>query len=631
MKMGTSLQLTASATAIALSTTACSHGQVARIQAPGSLAVTPAKEASFADRAHKTRADRKAADAVVAAERAVAASPHDAGCRAQLGKAYLADGRFASAEMALRDSLALSPDQPATVLRLAIAQIGRNDFGGAHATLAAAPTETPPADLGLAFALSGDTEAGIALLDNAARSHGADARVRQNLALAYAIAGRWEEARAIAAQDLPANEVNAQLLSWTQIANARAGWQPIAALFGVKPMLLDPGQPEQLALAPEAAPQATAVAMSAPVDPAPQASVIEPVTPAPVAAAGAIISAAPSVTASASVPAEAAPPLVASAASPVKAAAPDTASASVPAKPKTPVAASEPAPIEAAAPVAVAAAVPAKAAPSVTASVATPVKASALVTASISVPADAYALLAASAPAPIKAAAPVAVATSVPAKAVARATRAVARQAPVTATASISVKSAPPVRKNTPAPRKSEHLVATVERPVNATRYKPNHVVAEQGSPPLSPLTRVASIRQVRTARGGWAVQLGAYGSEKRTEAGWKEAVAQYRELNAYIAAGSVFQLHGATLHRLSIAGLPTLDAARRVCRAIKSRGGDCFVRNAADDAPLEWALRAVSARHEALAMENHVIAREIGRSLSGKLGRSRARRTSRA
>jgi len=56
--------------------------------------------------------------------------------------------------------------------------------------------------------------------------------------------------------------------------------------------------------------------------------------------------------------------------------------------------------------------------------------------------------------------------------------------------------------------------------------------------------------------------------------------------------------MQSATLHRLSIAGFPTRAAARSVCLAVKARGADCFVRTAAGDAPLQWALAAMRARN---------------------------------
>jgi cytochrome c-type biogenesis protein CcmH/NrfG len=52
------------------------------------------------------------ASAISLAERAVEASPNDAGFRALLGNIYFASGRFASAESAYRDSIALLSSQP---------------------------------------------------------------------------------------------------------------------------------------------------------------------------------------------------------------------------------------------------------------------------------------------------------------------------------------------------------------------------------------------------------------------------------------------------------------------------------------------------------------------------------------
>jgi cell division septation protein DedD len=109
---------------------------------------------------------------------------------------------------------------------------------------------------------------------------------------------------------------------------------------------------------------------------------------------------------------------------------------------------------------------------------------------------------------------------------------------------------------------------------------------------------RVAAIRQAENAKGGWVVQLGAYSSAARIEAGWQGAVHHYGPLDGYVPASAAYEMQSATLHRLSIAGFPTRAAARSVCLAIKARGADCFIRAAAGDAPLQWALRAARARN---------------------------------
>jgi hypothetical protein len=108
----------------------------------------------------------------------------------------------------------------------------------------------------------------------------------------------------------------------------------------------------------------------------------------------------------------------------------------------------------------------------------------------------------------------------------------------------------------------------------------------------------IAAVRQAESAAGGWVVQLGAYSSVARIEAGWQGAVHQYTPLDNYVPASAAYEFQSATLHRLSIAGFPTRAAARSVCLAIKARGADCFIREAAGDAPLQWALRAMQQRN---------------------------------
>lgn len=76
----------------------------------------------------------------------------------------------------------------------------------------------------------------------------ADARVRQNLALAFALAGDWAQARAVAAQDLPADQVDARITEWMSFAKPGSSNQQVAALIGVSPAANDPGQPVRLAL-----------------------------------------------------------------------------------------------------------------------------------------------------------------------------------------------------------------------------------------------------------------------------------------------------------------------------------------------------------------------------------------------
>jgi D-alanyl-D-alanine carboxypeptidase len=207
--------------------------------------------------------------AIDLAERAVAKTPRDAGFRGLLGNCYFAAGRFASAESAYKDALTIYSNQPQVVLKLALVQIalGKNDE--AIGFLAAGRSVLDDSDYGLALALAGHPADAIAVLEPAAREVDADARVRQNLALAYAFAGDWTKARTVAAQDVPASQLDARIQQWMQLAKPQHASDQVASLIGVTPAAVDAGQPVQLALNKGDTHQALAVAAPAP-PPVPQ-------------------------------------------------------------------------------------------------------------------------------------------------------------------------------------------------------------------------------------------------------------------------------------------------------------------------------------------------------------------------
>jgi len=186
--------------------------------------------------------------AIELAERAVAKNPDDAGFRTLLGNAYFAGGRFRSAEAAYTDSLTIYGKQPQVVLKLALSQIALGNNAAAVQSLDAGRPVLDTSDYGLALALAGRADEAIAVLDPAARQVGADATVRQNLALAHALRGDWAEAKTIAAQDVPAGQLDARMQQWMQLASPRHASDQVAALVGVTPAASDAGQPVQLAL-----------------------------------------------------------------------------------------------------------------------------------------------------------------------------------------------------------------------------------------------------------------------------------------------------------------------------------------------------------------------------------------------
>ena len=244
----------------------------------------------IATRAQAALAANDLSTAVSLAERAVENSPRDAGFRALLGNCYLASGRFASAESAYRDSLSLVASQPQIVLKLALVQIAQGKNDEAKNLLAMAQSVLDPADIGLALALAGDPQAAVAVLEPAARAIGADARVRQNLALAHAFAGNWEQARTVAAQDVPADQLDGRIQQWMALATPARASDQVAAFIGIQPAAGDPGQPVRLALNKEdAARQAAAQPVEAPAAELTSVATVElpPVTEQPVAIAAA--------------------------------------------------------------------------------------------------------------------------------------------------------------------------------------------------------------------------------------------------------------------------------------------------------------------------------------------------------
>jgi Flp pilus assembly protein TadD len=282
---------------LGVSTVACTTGtsHVASIadQAPNAKQVAT----KSADKARSALVAHKGLAAVDAAEQAVSLSPNDAAYRMLLGQSYLAAGRFASAETSFRDSLTLNADQPKAKLNMALAEIAQGQLGEAQAVLHGLGGQIPVGDLGLALALSGDRQTAINMLSDLVRSGKSDARARQNLALAFALNGQWREARAVAMQDTPPNQINDQIGHWAEFATPQsAGPVQVAAMLGVKPAS-DPGLPTALALAapaPSAAPVALAAADPAPaIAPAPAPAVVSAPAAAPVQVAAV---AAPSVT-----------------------------------------------------------------------------------------------------------------------------------------------------------------------------------------------------------------------------------------------------------------------------------------------------------------------------------------------
>jgi Flp pilus assembly protein TadD len=252
MKKNVTLQIAASTLVLGLTVVGCKPaGSLYRPASASANVVTgEAAAAKVYEQARIAVQKADLASALGFAERAVELSPRDAGYRMLLADLYLKNGRFLSAEQAFTDVLTLDPGNNRATLSLALAQVAQGKSREAMERLDRV-SSAAPADAGLAYALAGQPQRAIELLGEAARAPGATARVRQNLALSYAIAGDWQKARVIASQDLSPNDVASRLEQWASFANPTSAHLQVATLLGTSPVQ-DAGQPTRLALAPSA-------------------------------------------------------------------------------------------------------------------------------------------------------------------------------------------------------------------------------------------------------------------------------------------------------------------------------------------------------------------------------------------
>lgn len=289
-------------------------------------AENPAAAANRAERATRDLARGRIDRALASAEDAVAFAPNDASHRVLLGNIYMSAGRFASAASSFEAAEQLGATDRRAVIGRVLSLVATGHQAEAHAIIEAHAQDLPASDYGLALALAGDVDRGGLVITDIIRAGNATPRDRQNLAFIYALAGRWLEARLIAAQDLGPARVGPRIEQWAAMLQSNSGLMRVAALMQVTPQN-DGGMPVRLALR-NAAPvtfAANNVADPAPVEqyaPPPPANTSEMVDAALAeadAAAASPVPVAPVVLAAADVPppvASAPPPPVEAATSP---------------------------------------------------------------------------------------------------------------------------------------------------------------------------------------------------------------------------------------------------------------------------------------------------------------------------
>jgi tetratricopeptide (TPR) repeat protein len=200
-----------------------------------------------AEAAHSKKAERKLGKTIALAEKRVQKAPQDAAARASLGNTYLLAGRFESAVTALEDARYLGDTSARSALGLALAQVGVGNGAAAVAVLDSARDTIPVSDYGLALALAGETGRGVDVLAQALRGGENTAKLRQNLAYAYALDGRWNEARVMASQDVPADQLDKRITGWAKQGKPEDFRLRVASILGTS-VRADEGQPAYLAI-----------------------------------------------------------------------------------------------------------------------------------------------------------------------------------------------------------------------------------------------------------------------------------------------------------------------------------------------------------------------------------------------
>lgn len=253
-----------------------------------SVDVQAKKAHGWAKKAEALFAKGKTEKALGFAEAAVEADLTNLEYRSLLARIYVAQGRFVAAERTFMDVMELGQVDARTVIGVALTRTAQGKVDSAISLVDAHRSILPASDYGLALALAGDRKRSIDVLVEAIRADNASSRTRQNLALAYALDGRWRDARVMALQDLPQNSADMRIAEWVQIARPGAYQMRVASLLKVMPRE-DAGQPVRLALGGAAtAPIMAAAELESPVavaaaDPA-TVSELAAVGPAPIAA-----------------------------------------------------------------------------------------------------------------------------------------------------------------------------------------------------------------------------------------------------------------------------------------------------------------------------------------------------------
>ncbi len=173
-------------------------------------------------------------EAVKVMTRAANANPEHAGANIEAGKTLVEAGRGFEAVRYLEKAIELAPQdwRGFSAYGVALDQIGEHKLARTKYDMALVFAPDMPMIMnnkGLSYALDGDLDQAKQVLRHAATTRGADARIRQNLALVLAMKGEMREAERLARSDLPPQIADQNIDYFRALVNQPAYWQEFAA------------------------------------------------------------------------------------------------------------------------------------------------------------------------------------------------------------------------------------------------------------------------------------------------------------------------------------------------------------------------------------------------------------------
>lgn len=178
------------------------------------------------------RASGQPQQAIAALEQTMLAYPNDLAVSIAYAKALTAAGRFDQSLTVIAN--VLRPDAPdwnaLLVQGATLDQMGRNEEARrvyAQAAVIAPGEASIETNLGLSYAMTNDLVRAEQHLRRAVQMRGASSQTRQNLALVVGLQGRFSEARAIYAADLPAEQVESNMAYVRALLTQQNRWDMI--------------------------------------------------------------------------------------------------------------------------------------------------------------------------------------------------------------------------------------------------------------------------------------------------------------------------------------------------------------------------------------------------------------------